>query len=345
MTCQDLKYDQQYPTNPGGHKDPRQKYFRVGQWVKAIRSSKQGGHTRVSVRELADYLVGKFKAKNTLSAGTWYKYRGWALAVIEEVVPLDEWEEAEIKYAVETIKKFKVSSGEAARDRRYKRSVTDEELEAIKLHAQEKEKDPRAKWFLFSALALHTTVLIGARSIEWSDISVIVNEPSDPTFPLRIRIKNGKHDDARSFSSHRELVLDNLQLAEKKVVLTFITLLDIVKQNETLQVIQDRTRSTLHKICNELWPASDTISIHGARHEFKARVSAHLPETYVAALMGHKSIKSSRGYGQISGGGVYSKVVNPRAPVAFPSLQDVLAVELAIAGNKAEYFTGPEQKP
>lgn len=343
MTCQDLKFDIEYPTNPEGHKDPKQKYFRVGQWVKIIRGRKDGGKGRVSVRELADYLVEKFTEEKNLSAATWYKYRGWAVPVISELSPLDDWEESEIKYALKTIKSFKVTSGGSSRDRSYQRCVSDEELEAIKKLAQKKDKDPRSKWFLFSALALHSTVLIGARSVEWSDIKVLVNEPDTPTAPLRIRVKNGKHDKERSFDTHRELVLDNLSHPEKKVVLTFIALLNIIKENEPFEVIQSRVRSTLHKLSSELWPNSDTISIHSARHEFKARVSEYLPDVYVAALMGHKSVKSSRGYGQISGGGVYSQVINPRAPIAFPSIQDVLAVQSASAGKRPDYYAGPSQ--
>lgn len=122
----------------------------------------------------------------------------------------------------------------------------------------------------------------------------------------RLRVRNAKASQHRTFGAYRTLMLDALAAEEMRVVHEFMA---IVAAHPNWRRLYTACRKRLHKLNRRLWPrARRHITLYSGRHQFASdHKASHLSRDEVAALMGHGSTLTSdrhygrRGYGRRRG--------------------------------------------
>ncbi len=120
---------------------------------------------------------------------------------------------------------------------------------------------------------------VGLRPEEWWSAQLVESR--------RLRVRNAKASQNRTFGTHRTLLLDSFTDDEMQVILEF---LEIVAQNHG-ETLYEACRKRLLKINRELWPrAKRHVTLYTGRHQFAAdHKAARLSRIELAALMGHGS--------------------------------------------------------
>ena len=105
--------------------------------------------------------------------------------------------------------------------------------------------------------------------------------------PRKLRVRNAKASQQRTFGSHRTLLLDEFMDEEMRVVHEFLA---IVAQQDFCSFYH-ACRKRLLKLNRMLWPrAKRHITLYSGRHQFAAdHKAARVSRVELAALMGHAS--------------------------------------------------------
>jgi len=105
--------------------------------------------------------------------------------------------------------------------------------------------------------------------------------------PCRLRVRNAKASQQRTFGSHRTLMLDEFTDEEMRLIHEFLA---IVASNE-YESFYHACRKRLLRLNLTLWPrAKRHITLYSGRHQFAAdHKAARVSRVELAALMGHAS--------------------------------------------------------
>lgn len=153
----------------------------------------------------------------------------------------------------------------------------------------------RYDWGRALILWLKSSLATGLRPNEWRTAELL-----EENGKLNLKCENFKHNDVRSYDTHRTIELTRLS---KDNILAIKHHLEIVKG--MLKYNDDHysgCRNLLNRLNKKLWPKREKkIGLYTGRHQFSANAKASESTTDVerAALMGHKTTRTStEGYGK-----------------------------------------------
>jgi hypothetical protein len=134
---------------------------------------------------------------------------------------------------------------------------------------------------------------VGLRPEEWWSAELVESR--------RLRVRNAKASQNRTFGTHRTLLLDSFTDEEMQVILEFLA---IVARSQRA-ALYEACRKRLLKINHEIWPrAKRHVTLYTGRHQFAAdHKAARVSRIELAALMGHGStLTAGRHYARAGAG-------------------------------------------
>jgi integrase len=154
-------------------------------------------------------------------------------------------------------------------------------------------------WGTALKLFLISSVATGLRPNEWKTAEII---ELDNKFVLKC--ENFKHNESRSYATHREIDLSAISEDKKVAIKAHNRLVQGCVQNGIDHYKYCRT--LLRRLNTKLWPNHKTkITLYTGRHQFSAnaKASPSTSDKERAAMMGHKTTKtSSERYGRKKSG-------------------------------------------
>jgi integrase len=168
------------------------------------------------------------------------------------------------------------------------------------------------KWGDALLVWLRAAVITGLRPNEWSKSTLKEAEGKSV-----LRAPNFKHNKERSYATHREIELTNLGEDAILAVKDQMNVIGLMKEKGMLSEHYTGCRSLLLALNKILWPRRNAnITLYTGRHQFSAnaKASEDCNDLQRAALMGHKTTKTSRErYGRTGNGnhGLTPEVADP----------------------------------
>jgi hypothetical protein len=137
----------------------------------------------------------------------------------------------------------------------------------------------RSRYDRIIGLWLLANYYVGLRPEEWWSAGLVE--------PRKLRVRNAKGSQNRTFGIHRTLLLDSFTDEEMHVVLEFLAIV----AGSDRETLYEACRKRLLKINRELWPrAKRHVTLYTGRHQFAAdHKAARVSRVELAALMGHGS--------------------------------------------------------
>ena len=170
---------------------------------------------------------------------------------------------------------------------------------------------------------------VGLRPEEWWSAELVE--------PRKLRVRNAKASQNRTFGAHRTLLLESFTGEEMQVILEFLAIVG----GSDRETLYQACRKRLLNINHELWPrAKRHVTLYTGRHQFAAdHKAARISRIELAALMGHGST--------LTAGRHYARPGRGRGRVRVrPSPEDVDRVRARNAPHSpaAEYQQRPVRR-
>lgn len=200
-------------------------------------------------------------------------------------------------------KALKKDEREKKTSARRKKNITLEQIQKIEDYVRNK---PSLRWGTTLVVWLKAAVVTGLRPNEWRGASV-----RDVDGKFILTSPNFKHNEVRSFGPTRDIDLTDLPSEWKQEVKKQLAFIQAFKENGEgggagLDWHYKGCSALLLALNKRLWPKrKSNINLYTGRHQFSAnaKASESCSELERAALMGHKTTKTSRErYGRKSHG-------------------------------------------
>jgi integrase len=236
----------------------------------------------------------------TWSQGTWRMHRCGYRLLLERLAKAGRLSEERLALLLD---KMLTSRGLNKAERvkktssRRKKVVTPEHIDQIEVLT----KEFSAKWGEALVIWLRAAVVTGLRPNEWQSA-----ELRDEGGRLILKTENFKHNEHRSYDTHREIDLSTIP---EGVVVFVEKQVNIVKGmlDEGMMDAYYQGCSSLLYWCNKkIWPRRKAnITLYTGRHQFSANAKADgtVSDVERAAMMGHKTTRTStERYGRAKSG-------------------------------------------
>lgn len=230
----------------------------------------------------------------TWSSSTWRMCRAGYLMLLnasKQQGRMSQEEYDQLHAILFDAKGLKKSERERKTSARRKKNVTAEQIQAIESYVSKK---PSLTWGAALVIWLKASVATGLRPNEWRTASLREEDGR-----LLLTSPNFKHNEIRSFGPTREIDITGLEPDWQ---------LNVKKQIAIIQAIKDDSETSLDEhyrgcsalllsINKRLWPRRKfNVNLYTGRHQFSANAKASdsCSEVERAAMMGHKTTKTSR---------------------------------------------------
>lgn len=181
---------------------------------------------------------------------------------------------------------------------RRKKVISPEHLAQVEEYVALKEP----VWGQALVIWLYASIATGLRPNEWLTAEII---DDGDTFILRS--ENFKHNEVRSYGTHREINLSGLPAEYQEKVRQQVSVVNGVQEQGMYERYYKGCSNLLLHINKKLWPQRKAnIQLYTGRHQFSANAKASptTSEAERAAMMGHSTTKTSRErYGRKRSGG------------------------------------------
>jgi integrase len=157
---------------------------------------------------------------------------------------------------------------------------------------------------------LSATLLVGLRPNEWcfSEVGIHAETSRDV-----LRIRNSKHSNGRANGEFRELFIDRLSAAERKLIdaaLAYCVVQDDAEAARRELALKNELENARDRTLPGVKRAASSVTLYSFRHQFIANAKATFESpVMIAAMCGHSSTKTaSLHYGKRRHGNAKIKV-------------------------------------
>ncbi|MFL9867602.1 site-specific integrase [Paraburkholderia fungorum] len=138
-----------------------------------------------------------------------------------------------------------------------------------------------------TALWLMSAIVTGLRPCEWQHANLSEDQAA-------LVVRNAKATNGRATGEHRVIPVHSGDLPIVRAHLE--SLRELQARGIQFSAIQKGCSQALRRLCKALWPGDTkrTYALYSARHQFSANAKAIASPDEVAALLGHRSIRTAR---------------------------------------------------
>jgi integrase len=223
---------------------------------------------------------------------TWRLQRCALLFFAKENKELFRYGDEQIRSLEEMLYKHKgISRSENKKNKKsYRRkTLTDKDLKDL----EDMINSGNYKFGKGALLWLKASIATGLRPNEWKYAELIKSE--DERYVLKV--KNFKHNEVRSYGEYRYIDLTEIPSEYFNCVKKQLEVIKAMVQGGVYDKYYKSCLSFLTYCNNTIWKRrKGNVCLYTARHQFSANAKSdpHVPEIERAALMGHKTTKTSR---------------------------------------------------
>lgn len=245
------------------------------------------------------------------SQGTWRMHRCGYRMLLQKLASTGRLPSArvsEIVQKMESVSGLKKNERVKKSSSRRKKVVLPEHIEQIEVLVTEKQ----SKWGAALVIWLKAATIAGLRPNEWQTATIEMRD--DRTI---LRSENFKHNESRSYSTHREIDLTDLPPEQILCVRQQLSIVHGMVEKKLMEEYYSGCASLLYWCNKKLWPKRKAnVQLYTGRHQFSANAKADplVTDKERAALMGHKTTQTStERYGRARSGsaGLTPKVADP----------------------------------
>lgn len=228
------------------------------------------------------------------SQASWKLFRAGYKRALSAMVKKNRLPQSEYARLVDLMYEKKgMSRKDAGKIRRRKKKV----LQPHHLsHMQDYVEKHNPTWGANLMLWMYAAVATGLRPNEWLTAEWIDNEKTV------LRCENFKHNEERSYGTHREINLKGYDPFYLDCVRNHLKVFQGFAEEGMNTTYYQGCARLLRAMNEKLWPRRNAnITLYTGRHQFSANAKSDetVSEVARAALMGHKTTKTSReGYGR-----------------------------------------------
>lgn len=272
------------PENPTKIKDTELKYLNRAQVLikKCAKELKLKNPSLLDMRQFAIWLDSK---KSQMSKATWRQYKSSIIFYLESLDAND--------LVIEALDFLRDKSSDGCATNTKKTSslklkhISIEDWTKIENEILKSIGKGKQKWAEHLKNWLKAGMLTGLRPIEWKNTKFFLYDDKIPA----LKVENAKATNGRANGVYRTLLLENLNIAELKVIK------DHLQAVRTFTSIDDKSYAffyqgcamTLRVINKKIWPKRKKhVTLYSVRHQFSSDAkSSGFTRAEVAAMMGH----------------------------------------------------------